>query len=171
MKKRVIVLGSTGSIGTSALDVLDALSEGWAVAGLSAGSRASELFAQARRFQPEAVALVNGEAESTTGRVPEAPWETFRGPDSLVELIESVACDCVVSAVVGAGGLSATIRSVELGRRIALANKEAMVIAGAILIPLAKQTGAELIPVDSEHSAVFQALHAGNPQDIHKVYS
>lgn len=170
MKHRVIVLGSTGSIGTSALDVLEALSDRWSVVGLAAGSRSRELFDQARRFRPEAVALVNGETESSEIAEFAPDCRTFRGTDALTKLVESVPCDCVVSAVVGVGGLAATIRAVELGRRVALANKEAMVIAGAILMPLAERMGAELIPIDSEHSAVFQALHAGSPGDVHRVY-
>jgi 1-deoxy-D-xylulose-5-phosphate reductoisomerase len=196
MKKRVIVLGSTGSIGRSTLDVLDNLRDEWDVVGLAAGSRAPLLAEQARRFHPQAVALVNGEAgvdmgeffgrsagDARSSTVKSAcAWDfvgntdpayrptCIAGEDALVRLIEEIECDCVVSAVVGAHGLNATLRAVELGLRVALANKEALVIAGALLVPLAKKAGAELLPIDSEHSAIFQALHAGRRADVHKIH-
>ena len=94
----------------------------------------------------------------------------FAGSDALRQLIDAVPFDTAFCAVVGAGGLAATIRAVELGRRIALASKEVVVVAGSLLMPLAKRTGATIIPVDSEHSAIFQALHAGRRADVRKVY-
>lgn len=170
MQQRVIVLGSTGSIGTSALDVLGSYPDRWRVVGLAAGSRGDLLFQQAERFKPEGVALVNGGADQLAARFGPGGFELFLGECALRELIDAVACDCVVSAVVGAGGIAATMRAVELGRRVALANKEAMVVAGSLMMPLAGRSGAEVIPVDSEHSAIYQALHAGHRPDVHKVY-
>jgi len=171
MKKRVIILGSTGSIGCSTLDVLHGLPEEWDVVGLAAGRRWAELANQANMFRPEAIALSDGREGLTDlhGRL-EAPCDVLSGPDALVQLVDSVACDCVVSAVVGVAGLAATIRAVELGRRVALANKEALVMAGSLLMPLAEGSGATIIPVDSEHSAIFQAMQAGRGADVHRIY-
>lgn len=170
MKKRAIVLGATGSIGRNTLDVLTNLQAEWTVVGLAAGSRSSELAELANHFRPEGVALTNGgSVQDLTSGLGYSP-RVITGRDALVELVDQTECDCVISAVVGHGGLAATVRAVELGRRVALANKEAMVVAGALLIPLAARTGAELIPVDSEHSAVFQAMHAGRRADVRKVY-
>jgi len=170
MKQRVIVLGSTGSIGRSALDVLSHLRDDWTVVGLAAGSRAPHLAEQAARFRPEAMALADGAAGHSLPKEMDFSPRLFSGPDSHVELVEAIPCDCVICGVVGTGGLAALIRAVELGRRVALANKEALVIAGSLVVPLAKRTGATLIPVDSEHSAIFQAMHAGRPQEVKRVY-
>ncbi|MGD2109859.1 MAG: 1-deoxy-D-xylulose-5-phosphate reductoisomerase [Phycisphaerae bacterium] len=170
MKKRVIILGSTGSIGRSTLDVLARLEPDWTVVGLAAGSRVDQLFRQAAQCRPNAVAVArpNGtlDQRSALGYAP----TILTGETALADLISTVECDYVVSAVVGAGGLRATLRAVELGRRIALASKEAMVIAGAVLMPLAHRTGASIIPIDSEHSGIFQAMQAGHPADVQKVY-
>ncbi len=168
-KQRVIVLGSTGSIGQSTLDVLSRLVDQWEVVGLAAGSRAAELAQQADRFRPPVIALANGpDADSLDDSLNYRP-RVLRGPSALVDLVNSVEFDCAVCAVVGTGGLAATLRAVELGKRVALANKEAMVIAGSILMPLARRSGATVIPVDSEHSAVFQAMHAGRPSEVRRV--
>ena len=170
MKKQVIVLGSTGSIGRSTIEVLAGMADDWEVVGLAAGSRWKDLADQAGRLQPRAVAITDDAharslKSSLNGRI-----TVYGGHDALVRLVDEVACDCVVSAVVGAEGLPATLRAVEKGRRIALANKETLVVAGSILMPLAEKTGAEIIPIDSEHSAIFQALQAGRSEDVRKVY-
>jgi len=170
MKKRVLVLGSTGSIGCSTLDVLSGLKDDWEVVGLAAGSRGQELACQANQWRPEALAIAQSDAEVSLRSQLDYSPELFSGIDALVRLVESVDCDCVVCSVVGSGGLAGTIRAVELGRRIALANKEALVMAGSLIMPLAKQTGAMIIPIDSEHSAIFQALQAGRSEDVHKIY-
>jgi len=170
MKKRVLVLGSTGSIGCSTLDVLTGLKDDWEVVGLAAGSRGQELACQANQWRPEAIAIAQSDIESGLRSQLDYSPELFTGKDALVRLVESVDCDCVVCGVVGSEGLAGTIRAVELGRRIALANKEALVMAGSLIMPLAKQTGAVMIPIDSEHSAIFQALQAGRSEDVHKIY-
>ena len=170
MKKKVIVLGSTGSIGRSALEVLAGLKDDWDVVGLAAGSRWRQLADQAVQLQPRAVAITD---EANAGALESSlngQTTVMTGDDALVRLVDEVPCDCVVSAVVGTEGLLATLRAVEQGRRIALANKEALVVAGSILMPLAEKTGAEIIPVDSEHSAIFQAMQAGRSADVRKVY-
>lgn len=170
MIQRVLILGSTGSIGLSALSVLDHLRAEWKIVGLAAGSKGAELAEQANRYRPEAVAIANGgRAADLVGALDYSP-KLLSGADAMVQLVEEVAADCVICAVVGVSGLTATLRAVELGRRIALANKEALVVAGSLLMPLARQSGATLIPVDSEHSAIFQALQAGRRQDVRTVY-
>ena len=168
MSRRVIVLGSTGSIGRNTLDVLDRMRDDWLVVGLSAGSSAELLAEQAERFRPAAVAILDGDA-SLLGKPDQGACRVFSGPGALVDLVSEVECDCVVCGVVGAAGLMGTLRAVELGRRVALANKEALVVGGSILMPLAKRTGAMIIPVDSEHSAIFQAIQAGAPGDVRRI--
>ena len=170
MKKRVIVIGSTGSIGKSTLAVLDAMQDEWEVVGLAAGSRYRELAEQADRFRPEAVAIAKVECAPDLKSALACKPTILSGPDAMLNLVNTVPCNCVVSAVVGANGLAATLRAVELGRRIALANKEALVIAGSLLMPLAGLTGATIIPVDSEHSAIFQAMRAGRTSEVRAVY-
>ncbi len=170
MKQRAIVLGSTGSIGCSSLDVLGGLADEWDVVGLAAGSRAQNLAEQANRIRPPYLALAaDGSGPDLASKLDYKPT-IFQGPGALVELVDRAECDCVISAVVGVGGLAATLRAVELGRRVALANKEALVIAGSLVMPLAARTGAMVIPVDSEHSGVFQAMHAGHVRDVRKVF-
>lgn len=170
MTQRALILGSTGSIGQSALSVIDSLRTEWKVAGLAAGSKGAELAEQANRCRPEVIAISDaGKVAEVRARLNFVP-KLFSGASALTSLVEEVAADCVICAVVGASGLPATLRAVELGRRIALANKEALVVAGSLLMPLAQQSGATLIPVDSEHSAIFQALQAGRRQDVRTVY-
>ncbi len=169
-RQRVIILGSTGSIGRNALDVVAAMPDEWDVVGLATGSRGADLAQQARRFKPAAVALTD---ENGRGDLAAAmnghPTGVLTGPDAAVRLLDEVECDCVVLAITGAASLPPTLRAVELGRRVAIANKEALVMAGALLMPLARRTGAMLLPVDSEHSAVFQALLAGRRADVRRV--
>ncbi|MFQ5495067.1 MAG: 1-deoxy-D-xylulose-5-phosphate reductoisomerase [Phycisphaerae bacterium] len=170
MKKRVIILGSTGSVGRSTLEVLSECQADWQIVGLAAGSRGEALTRQANVHRPEALAIADGDAaDSVRSELAYEPT-LYEGKDALVRLVEETPFDCLVSAVVGAGGLSATLKAVELGRRVALANKEALVIAGSLLMPLARKSGATLIPVDSEHSAVFQAMHAGRPCDVRRIH-
>lgn len=170
MIQRILILGSTGSIGQSALSVVDHLGGQWRVVGLAAGSNGEQLAAQANRYRPDAIAISELDKAHPTKQGLEYAPQFFAGADALARLVETVDADCVLCAVVGAGGLPATLRAVELGRRIALANKEALVVAGSLLIPLAKKSGATIIPVDSEHSAIFQALQAGRRQDVRTVY-
>ena len=170
MKKQVIILGSTGSIGRNALDVLTTMAEDWEIVALAAGSRVADLAKQANRFRPVAVAIAQEDAEGDLENALDYAPTVLVGPRALVDLLGAVQCDCVVCAVVGAEGLPATVRAVELGRRVALASKETLVMAGSILIPLAEHTSSTIIPVDSEHSAIFQAMQAGRVSDVRKVY-
>jgi len=170
MRKRIIILGSTGSIGRNTLSVLAGLDGDWQVVGLAAGARHRDLAAQANQLRPEGIAIAQAEHASALDASLTYCPRVHTGPDALVRLVESVPCDCVVCAMVGAEGLSAVLKAVELGRRVALANKEALVIAGSLLMPLARHTGAEILPIDSEHSAVFQAMQAGRLGEVSKVY-
>lgn len=169
-QKRVIILGSTGSIGCNTLEVLRELTDEFQVVGLAAGSRCRELAEQAKRFQVEYVAIGDESLEPVLRADLPKSTTVLAGADGLVELVEASNCDIVVSAIVGTAGLAATIRAAQMGKRIAIANKETLVVAGSLITQLAKQSGAELIPVDSEHSAIFQALHAGRRSELRRVY-
>ena len=157
MKKRAIILGSTGSVGRQALDVLADVHDEWEVVGLAAGSNHQKLAEQANRFRPQTIAIGQEDCGSALDAALSYAPMVFSGDKALLDLVDRTSCDWVISAVVGSAGLAATLRAVALGRRVALANKEALVIAGSLLMPLARQSGAEIIPVDSEHSAIFQA--------------
>jgi 1-deoxy-D-xylulose-5-phosphate reductoisomerase len=170
MKQRVMILGATGSIGRNTLDVLRRLNDEWEVVGLAARSNVASLADLANACHPQAVAIASAERAAAIKSELTFPCRVFSGEDALVALVDSVPCDCVVSATVGVGGLAATLRAAELGRRIALANKESLVMAGAVLVPLAEKAGAPIIPIDSEHSAIFQALQAGRHEDVRRVY-
>ncbi|MGE0479220.1 MAG: 1-deoxy-D-xylulose-5-phosphate reductoisomerase [Phycisphaerae bacterium] len=170
MRKRVLVLGSTGSIGVAALAVAAALEPEIEVVGLAAGTSWELLAGQAREHGVGQVAVAD---ERCFDRLREAcpPGTTIRaGAAGLVELVDACAAEFVLAAIVGAAGLPATLRAVERGIDVGLANKESLVIAGAILMPLAARTGSRLIPVDSEHSAIFQALQCGRREDVRRVY-
>jgi 1-deoxy-D-xylulose-5-phosphate reductoisomerase len=149
--RRVIVLGSTGSVGRQTLEVIEHLNSGGAslkVVGLAAGSNSDLLRSQARRFGVEHTALANENATEVS----------YRGGDAAEQLVRSVEADLVVAAVVGAAGLAATLAAVELGRDVALANKEALVAAGELVVPLARKKSVRLLPVDSEHAALWLCL-------------
>lgn len=169
-RKRVLILGSTGSIGRSTLDVLSALRDEFEVVGLAAGTRGKELAAQANRLRPASVAIANGASADELRSSLDYAAHVFTGPDALFEIVDLTDFDIAVCGVVGAGGLAATLRAVQLGRRVALANKEALVIAGALLMPLARRTGATILPVDSEHSAILQAMSAGKRGEVARVW-
>jgi 1-deoxy-D-xylulose-5-phosphate reductoisomerase len=172
-RKRVTILGSTGSIGRNALSVVENLDKMFEVVGLAANHRWQDLAEQAARFQPRAVGIADAEFEEPlTRRLNDlgVRCAVFAGADALVRLVSDVPTDFVLAAVVGAAGLPSTVAAVERGLTVGLANKEALVVAGSLIAPLAEQTGATLIPVDSEHSAVFQAMHAGHPSEVERVY-
>ena len=170
MRKRAIILGSTGSIGRSALEVVAALGEEITLVGLAARHRWRDLAEQARRFNVTAVAIA-AEAHYDDLRR-ECPTETrvLAGSEGLVELVRESDADFVLAAIVGAAGLPATLAAVERGIDVGLANKESLVVAGAVLMPLAQERGSALIPVDSEHSAIFQALQAGHRDDVRRIH-
>lgn len=160
--KRVIILGSTGSIGTQTLDVIAHLNGlhargAWPyaceVVGLAAGGNAGLLAQQAKRLGVGDVALAERCSESSLDGL-----RCRFGPDAATALVRDVECDVVVAAIVGAAGLKATLEAVHLGRDVALANKESLVCAGEVVIAACKESGARLLPIDSEHAAVWQCL-------------
>ena len=149
----VAILGSTGSVGTTALRVLERHADRFSVAALTAGSNAALLREQARRYRPRFVGLVDAGGC-------DADWHG--GADCLVAAATLPEVDIVLNAVVGAAGLDATLAALEAGKRVALANKETLVMAGALAQAAARRGGGELVPVDSEHSAILQCI-AGRP--------
>ena len=161
MKKRLTLLGSTGSIGESTLDVVARHPDRFSVYALTAHRNGDKLVAQCLRFQPE-VAVV-GDAE-TAARVAAqlrdagCKTEVAYGPQALVDASKSAQCDTVVAAIVGAAGLAPTLAAARAGKRILLANKEALVMSGAIFMDAVRDHHATLLPVDSEHNAIFQCL-------------
>ena len=164
--KRVLVLGSTGSIGTQAIDVISA-SDGLQVAGLSADSSWEALLEQARQLGVPAVALVNPEAAERAA----SEWggQVLAGDEGVRELIVQSKPDMVLNAMVGAAGLGPTIVALTEGIDLALANKESLVIGGELVTALAEGTGTRLLPVDSEHSALFQLIGAEPPGTVERL--
>lgn len=152
----VSILGSTGSIGTQALDVVEKL--GLRVTGLAAGRNIERLEQQARRFHPKAVAVSDaGAADVLRGRLKDFPIRVLAGEDGLCE-IAGMQSDLVLNAVVGMAGLAPTLATLKSKRTLALANKESLVVGGELVMRLARENGVHILPVDSEHSAIFQCL-------------
>jgi 1-deoxy-D-xylulose-5-phosphate reductoisomerase len=166
--KNIAILGSTGSIGRSALEVARMLGQ-LNVVGLSGRKRLDILAMQALEFCPNF--LVAADAEFAASFVfPELPdSQIMLGAESLVRLASEPDVDVVLAAIVGIAGLESTWAAIENGKRVALANKETLVVAGQAVMDLAQKTGAEIIPVDSEHSAVFQAIKAGRQQEVERI--
>lgn len=164
--KRLLVLGSTGSIGRQTLELLQSDRDRFQVVGLAARSSAAELLEQARRFRPKFVALVSPRAaESIADQLPEGTT-LFRGPEALLELIAAADFDLAVHGVVGAAGILPSAEVLRRGKTLALANKESLVAAGAELLELSRRHGAEILPVDSEHCAIQQCLRG---EDLGRV--
>ena len=166
--QRVAILGATGSIGASALDVVARHPDRMRASVLAAGTRVDELLMLCRKHHPDH-AVIADEAAHTALRdgLRDAGLDTeaHAGPDALDALVGSDACDSVVAAIVGAAGLSSTLAAARAGKRLLLANKESLVLAGALLMQAAQAHGATIVPIDSEHNAIFQCL-AGNPGEV-----
>ncbi|OLB49590.1 MAG: 1-deoxy-D-xylulose-5-phosphate reductoisomerase [Candidatus Rokuibacteriota bacterium] len=169
--KRVTLLGATGSIGLRTLDLVSSFPEEFQVTGLAARGSNVELIADlCRKYSPLAVALLDGGALDRLARILPAPRpELLRGSDGLVTLTRDVDADVVVSALVGGAGLLPTMAAVLAGRTVALANKETLVMAGSLMTAAARARGVKLLPVDSEHSAVFQCLAGHSRADVHRI--
>ncbi len=170
MGKKVAILGSTGSIGRNALQVIDALRPDYEVVALSAHNNADLLAAQVRRFNPRYAAITD---DAKYAQFKDAlsgfDGQLLSGAEALVELASLDEADIVVCAVVGAAGLPAALAAAQAGKTLAIANKEPLVIAGELLMEAARQSGAVLLPIDSEHSAVFQAMQAGRPEEVARI--
>jgi 1-deoxy-D-xylulose-5-phosphate reductoisomerase len=168
--KNISILGSTGSIGTGALAVVEHLQPKFRVVGLSAGRNVTRLVEQAERFKPEVVSVEKAEqAEEFRRRYKGPRLRVVHGSDGVEEVARLAANDIVISAISGVKGLRPTLAAVETGRRVALANKESMVVAGQLLKAAAFKSGAEIIPVDSEHSGIFQCLAGVQKDHVRKV--
>ncbi len=166
--KNIVVLGSTGSIGKNTLEVVRNLKDKFRVVGLSSNSRWELLSEQVEEFKPTYVALNDAQlVEKLKGRFPNNHLEILTGNNCLEEIVLKQEVDIVVSAVVGAVGLPAAIATVQQGKTLALANKESLVMAGHIMMSLAKKN--QILPVDSEHSAIFQSLQSGKPSEVKRV--
>jgi 1-deoxy-D-xylulose-5-phosphate reductoisomerase len=169
-KKRIAILGSTGSIGTQALEVIDANREIFSVEVLTAQNNATLLIEQAQKFRPKAVVIGN---ESLFSKVSSAlsnlPVKVYSGASALISVVESDTIDVVLTAMVGYAGLLPTIHAIKAGKDIALANKETLVVAGELIMALAKANNVNIYPVDSEHSAIFQCLTGEAENPIEKI--
>lgn len=170
MVKQIAILGSTGSIGKNALEVIDALGPGYQVAALSAHTSVQLLAEQAKRYQPRLIAVTDADyAKQLDDLVAGLDVEILVGPQGLVEIAELDQVDIVLAAVVGAAGLLALLAAGRKGKRLAIANKEPLVIAGELLTEETKKHGGIILPVDSEHSAVFQAMQSGTREEVKRI--
>ena len=168
--KTIVILGSTGSIGTNTLDIVERFPEEFRVAGLTAGSNDEKLEAQIRRFKPRVVALSDTAAAARLQeRCAGLPVEILSGQDGLVQVASASEADLVISAIVGGAGLVPTLAAIRSGTQIALANKEPMVMAGKLMQDEARRLGVRIFPVDSEHSAIFQSLEGHRKVDVRRL--
>lgn len=166
--KKILILGSTGSIGVNTLNVIRQFPSQFKITGLSVNSNISELKKQADEFHPEAVAVRNknyADKFSASG----FKGKMFAGDEGLIEAAKNLDYDILVSALVGFAGLLPTIEAIKRGKKIALANKETLVVGGEVITNLCKAYGSEIIPVDSEHSAIFQCLVGEKNNPVEKI--
>ena len=167
--KKIAILGSTGSIGTQTLDVVRA-NDDLEIVGLSAGNNIDKLEEQIREFHPRLAAVWNEDAARDLAvRVQDLDVKIVSSMDGLLELARMEEADILVTAIVGMIGIRPTMEAIRAGKDIALANKETLVTAGHLIMPLARKTNVQILPVDSEHSAVFQAIHGEKKEQIHKL--
>ena len=191
MAKHIAILGSTGSIGKNSLRVIDALNSslvacdsslvsqvtshgtqgtGYEIVALSAHSSVKRLAEQARRYKPKFVAITNADYyQQLCSELSDLDVEILAGPEGLIEIAQLESVDIVLTAVVGAAGLGAVLAAAQKGKQLAVANKEPLVIAGELLTKTVKENGGTILPVDSEHSAIFQAMLAGSRQEVSKI--
>ncbi len=168
-KKKIAILGSTGSIGTQALQVIEEHADLYEAYVLTANNRVELLIEQARRFMPEAVVIANEDKyEVLRDALADLPIKVYAGAEALCQIVQERPVDVVLTAMVGFAGLRPTISAIKAGKAIALANKETLVVAGELINRLANDYHADIIPVDSEHSAIFQCL-AGEGSPVEKI--
>jgi 1-deoxy-D-xylulose-5-phosphate reductoisomerase len=170
MPRGIAILGSTGSIGRNALRVIEALGPEYQVVALSAHRNVELLAKQTRQYKPRLVAVTNAECASRfQALVSDLDVEILTGAGSLSDLVQSDDVDTVLTAVVGAAGLLSALAAARAGKRLAIANKEPLVMAGELLTQVAREHGSTLVPVDSEHSAVFQAMLSGSTREVQRI--
>lgn len=165
-KKQIAILGSTGSIGTQALQVIEEQADRYEVYAITANNRVELLIEQARKFQPEVVVIANeAKYEQLRDALADLPIKVYTGAQALCEVVQAEPIDIVLTAMVGFAGLPPTMSAIRARKAIALANKETLVVAGELINELAQQYNVPILPVDSEHSAIFQCLtgEIGNP--------
>lgn len=168
--KAIVILGSTGSIGTNTLDIVERFPAEFRVVGLTAGNNDEMLEEQIRRFKPRVVALSNESAAARLRqRCPDLPVEILAGQEGLVRVASIPEAELVVSAIVGGAGLVPTLAAIRSKKHIALANKEPMVMAGKLMQEEARRHGVRIFPVDSEHSAIFQSLEGHRIKDVRRL--
>ena len=165
----IVILGSTGSIGTQALDVVRRLPERFRVVGLAAGSNAELLAEQIEEFRPKAVSLACDQAAGRLQRRELPGLKILTGPSAMEEMAAMEGVDLVLNAVVGAAGILPTLAAIRAGKDVALANKETLVAAGSVVMEAVREHDVRLLPVDSEHSAIFQCLQGVRDGDLHKI--
>jgi len=171
MKKRLAILGSTGSIGTQALEVVDAHPSLFSVEVLTANNNVDVLISQAKKYQPNIVVIANKEKyQYLKEALSSEPIKVFAGDESVAQVAAMSNIDMVLSALVGFAGLLPTYRALEAGIPVALANKETLVVAGELIMEMAKIKNIPLIPVDSEHSAIFQCLEGEKANPVEKIF-
>lgn len=169
-RKNLILLGSTGSIGTQTLSVVENWPEYFKVAALAAGSNVKLLEEQARKFKPRFISLAQKEgAEELRKRLRDTPVKVLCGEEGLWEIASTPEADWVVNALVGFDGLKPTVAALQEGKNIALANKETLVAGGELIMNLAEEKGVTIVPIDSEHSAIFQCLQGENWERVSKI--
>jgi 1-deoxy-D-xylulose-5-phosphate reductoisomerase len=169
-RRGVVVLGATGSVGSAAADVLEEHRGRFDVVGLAAARNGPRLLELARRLGAPVVALVDeGAAEALRPSLRRGDPEVRAGLAGVLSLVAEPRAETVLQAISGAAGLEGTIEAVRLGRRVALANKESMVVAGPIVVAEARRTGSEIVPVDSEHSAIAQCLRSGRREEVRRL--
>ena len=168
MKKTVAILGATGSVGEQALSVAEA--RGYRVDFMSAGKNAGRAEQLARRFCPTRIAMADeAAAKDLCTRLADTDIQVFSGAEGILEGIENSSFDTAVNAILGQSGLAPSLAVLDKGKRLALANKESLVIGGSLVTERAKKTGAEILPVDSEHSAIFQCMKAGKKSEVKRI--
>ncbi len=168
-RRRVLLLGSTGSIGTSALKVARAIPERMEIVGLAAGRSAGALVEQARETGVRHVALTDPAAAAQARAQLPAEVEVFSGESGLVDLVRASDADLVLVAIVGVAGLAPALAAIEAGKHLAVASKEILVMAGEAVMDAAKRRGVHVLPVDSEHNAIFQCLEGRRPEDVSRL--
>ena len=170
-RKNIAILGSTGSIGTQALDVIREQDNHFNVDVLTSYNNASLLIKQAEEFRPAAVVIVNEEkADTVRAALRDLKIKVYSGKDALAEVVEMPSVDLVLTALVGYAGLKPTLHAIRAGKDIALANKETLVVAGQLVTELAREENVSIYPVDSEHSAIFQCLVGEKHNPVEKIY-
>ena len=168
--RKIVLLGSTGSIGTQTLDVVRNNKEELTVVGIAANSSVDKVEEQVRKFHPMYVAMFDEmAAKRLQEKISDLGIKVLSGMEGLLEIVSVPEADTVLTAVVGMIGIQPTIKAIEAGKDIALANKETLVCAGHIIMPLAKEKGVSILPVDSEHSAIFQSLNGEPRGKVEKI--